>query len=216
MIKKHFILLGIMMALLLMLLAACHYPGGSPWDKNAIGYDWKNNYLCNLFNEKAVNGLGNTARPWAVAGMLVLSVSFALFFAGFSKKIASRGAAKVIRYAGMSAMFFAFLIVTPLHDPMVTLSGTLALISIFYITVFIFKSKLYFFKLLSVICMLVFYCCNYIYYSGTYLHYLPVMQKLMLAVIIIWIVGLQYFTKKEDFQQIKTGQPTRSSEETPR
>jgi hypothetical protein len=97
-------------------------------------------------------------------------------------------------------MVFAFLVATPYHDPMVTAAGTLALISMFYITVFIFKSRLHLFKVLSVICLLVFYCCNYVYYTRSYLDILPVLQKVLFALAITWVLCLQYFTKAADFQ----------------
>ncbi len=187
------------------MIAVNYYPGGSQFDKNSIGFDWGNNYLCNLFNEKAVNGSANASRFWAIAGMFFLCASVAIFFIEFSKKISSASAAGVIKYCGAAAMAFAFLVVTPLHDAMVTLSGTLALLSIFYITVFIFKSRLIFFKILSVICLLLFYSSNYIYYSGSYLEFLPIMQKATLLLILLWALGLHYFTTAVDFQFQKNG-----------
>ncbi|MEO6632121.1 MAG: hypothetical protein ABIN13_10380, partial [Mucilaginibacter sp.] len=143
-------------------------------------------------------------------GMLFLSASFSLFFFGFSNRIPAAGAAKVVKYCGVGAMVFAFLVVTPYHDPMVTIAGTLALISMFYVTVFIFRSRLNLFKILSVVCLLVFYCCNYIYYTRTYLDILPVLQKVLFALAITWVLSLQYFTTAADFQpgkdaSIKTG-----------
>lgn len=200
MLKKHTTLLGIIIAMALLFVATLYYPGGSQRSTTSIGYDWRNNYLCNLFSANAVNGAPNTARPWAVAGMLFLSASFGLFFFGFSSKIPAAGAAKVVRYCGVGAMIFAFLVVTPYHDPMVTVAGTLALISMFYVTVFIFKSRLHLFKVLSVVCLLVFYCCNYIYYTRNYLDILPVMQKVLFALAITWVLSLQYFTTSADFQ----------------
>ena len=148
MVKKYSILPGIIISTTLLVVSTRYYPGGSQYDKNSIGYDWKNNYLSNLFGEKAVNGSDNASRLWAISGMLFLCVSFALFFIEFSKKISSKGAAKIIRYFGVGAMTFAFLAVTPFHDTMITIASTLALISMFYITVFVFKSKLHFFKIL--------------------------------------------------------------------
>jgi len=108
MLRKHSILLGIIISLLLLLVATLYYPGGSQSDKNSIGYDWKNNYLSNLFDARAVNGSENASRLWAIAGMLFLCASFALFFIKFPKKISSKGAAKIIRYCGVSAMIFTF------------------------------------------------------------------------------------------------------------
>jgi len=204
MLKKHPVLIGIIISILFLFTATLYYPGGSQKDRNSIGYDWKNNYISNLFNETAVNGLKSGSRFWAAAGMFFLSFSFALFFIRFSKKIPLKGAARVIKYFGVASMVFAFLTITPYHDEMVTISGTLALVSIFYITVFVFKSKLQIFKILSVICLLVAYSCNYIYYTGRFLALLPVMQKLAVAILIIWMLGLEYFSHKEDFQQKKT------------
>jgi len=200
MLRKYSILLGIILSILLLLVATLYYPGGSQYDKTSIGYDWKNNYLSNQFSEKAVNGFYNAFRFWGISGMLFLCLSFALFFIEFSKKIPSKGSAKIIRYFGVGAMLFAFLTVTPYHDTMITIASTLALISMFYITVYVFKSGLFFFKILSLVCLLVLYCCNYVYYTQNYLEFLPVLQKFSLFTTIIWILFLQYFTTVTDFQ----------------
>jgi hypothetical protein len=132
--------------------------------------------------------------------MLFLCTSFALFFVEFSRKISSRGAAKIIRYCGVGAMIFAFLAVTPYHDAVIRIASTLAPISMFYITVFVFKSRLHLLGILSVVCLLVAYGCNYIYFTRSYVEYLPVFQKIALAITITWILSLQYFTSIADFQ----------------
>jgi hypothetical protein len=200
MLKKYSVLLGIIISMLLLLVATLYYPGGSQYDEHSIGYDWKNNYLSNLFDQRAVNGSASSSRIWAVPGMFFLSVSFASFFIEFSKKISSKGAANVIRYCGVAAMVFAFLAVTPFHDRMITIASTLGLVSMFYITVFVFKSKLHLLKILSVACLLASYACNYIYFTRTYVEFLPVSQKITLAITIVWILSLQYFTAITDFQ----------------
>jgi hypothetical protein len=200
MLKKYSVLLGIIISILLLLLATLNYPGGSQFDKTSIGYDWKNNYISNLFSEKAVNGSDNPSRFWAIGGMLFLSASFAIFFIEFSNKITAKGASRAIKYFGAGGMLFTFLIVTPLHNIMITIASTMFLISIFYITIFVFRSRLHLFKFLCIVCLLVFYCTLYLYGSGNYLEFLPVMQKITLAITIILILGLEYFTKKEDFQ----------------
>lgn len=204
MLKKHAVLSGIIISLLLLVIATWHYPGGSQFDKTSIGYNWRTNYISNLFGEKAVNGADNTARFWAMGGMVFLSVSFALFFAGFSERIPAKRAAKVIKYIGVSGMIFTFLIATPLHDVMVTVASTMFLISLFYITVFVFKSKLHWFKLFCVVGLLIFYGTLYLYGTGSF-KFLPIMQKLNFAVTIVLVLSLQYFAKAEDFQHINPG-----------
>ena len=202
MLKKHLVLLGIIISVVLLVIATLRYPGGSQIDKTAVGYDWKNNYISNLFGERAVNGDANSARFWAVGGMIFLSAGFAVFFIDFSKRIPAKGAANVIKYAGASGMIFTFLIATALHDLMITIASTMFLISMFYITIFVFKSNLHLFKFLCIICMLIFYTTLYLYGTHT-ITILPVMQKITFAITIGLILGLQYFTRKEDFEPAK-------------
>jgi hypothetical protein len=204
MLKKHSILLGIIISLLLLFIATWYYPGGSQVDKNSVGYDWKNNYISNLFGKNAVNGSHNSARFWAIGGMIFFSASFAIFFVEFSKKIPAKGASKIIKYVGAGGMFFTFLIATPLHDIMITIASTMFLIGMFYITVFVLKSRLHLFKWLCIVGLLVFYYTLYLYGSNSF-KYLPIMQKINFATTIALILGLAYFTKKEDFQPIREG-----------
>jgi hypothetical protein len=199
-LRKYSILIGIVISLFLLVVATLHYPGGSQYDQHSVGYDWKNNYLSNLFGDKAVNGADNAARPWAVAGTLFYCFSCSLFFIDFSKKISSKGAANIIRYCGVGSNVFAFLAVTPYHDTMVTVASTLGLISMFYIAVFVFRSRLHLLKALSVVCLLVFYSCNYMYYTRSYVEFLPIVQKLFLVITITWILSLQYLTTITDFR----------------
>ncbi len=211
MLRQYSILLGISISLLLLVIATLHYPGGSQHDPHSIGYDWKNNYLSNLFGEKAINGSDNASRPWAISGTFFYCASCALFFIEFSRKISSRGAAATIKYCGVGSNLFAFLAVTPYHDTMVTIASTLGLASMFYITVFVFKSRLHLLKLVSTVCLLVFYGCNYIYYTRSYVEFLPLLQKLSLVITITWILLLQYFTSAANFQSPATSSPARSS-----
>jgi hypothetical protein len=198
MLRKHALLLGTVAAFALLVIATRHYPGGSQSDSSSVGFSWRDNYVSNLFGPKAVNGVDNAARPWAVAGVFFLSGSFALFFAGFSRRIPSRVAAMVVLGAGVGAMLFALLAVTPLHDPAVIVSSTLFLVSTFYITVFAFKARLRSLAMLSVLCLACFYGCNYLYFTRTQLAWLPVMQKVSLVVGVIWMLSLHYLATASD------------------
>jgi|SRR5277367_3024031 hypothetical protein len=199
MLRKHSILIGIAISLLLLVVAAVHYPGGSQYDRHSVGYDWKNNYLSNLFSERAVNGSENSSRPWAISGMVFLCIGSAWFFVEFSKKISVKGPANIIKFCGAGAMLFAFLAVTPYHDEVITIASTLALVSMFYITVFVFKSRLHLLKVLSVVCLLSLYVCNYVYYTRSHIEFLPILQKIAVLITIGWILSLEYFTTRADF-----------------
>ena len=208
MLKKYSVLLGVIISVFLLFIATMVYPGGSLFDKKAVGFDWSKNFISNLFSAKAVNGQDNPSRFWADAGMIFLSISFALFFIEFSAKIPVKSAAKIVKYFGAGGMLCTFLIVTPLHDLMVTVASTMFLVSMFYITVFILKSRLHLFKFACILCLLIFYYSLYLYGTRSYV-LLPVMQKMTFASTIMLILALEHFTQKKDFEHIKTGKSNR-------
>ncbi len=202
MLKKHAVLAGIIVSMLLLLIATVVYPGGSLVDKNTVGFHWSQNFISNLFAEKAINGAENTARMWADAGMVMLSASFAVFFVRFSKKIPNKGAAKVIKYLGAGNMLFNCLIATPLHDIMVVIASTLLLVSLFYITVFVMQTKLHLLKFACVVCMLLYYITMFLY-GSTFRGPLPIMQKVTFLSSILLVLALEYFTTEADFAHIR-------------
>lgn len=202
MLKKYSVLAGILTAVFLLIIATLIYPGGSQFDKNSVGFSWTNNYISNLFDTKAVNGSDNPAWIWANVAMVFLSAGIALFFINFSKKIPNKSAAVTIKYLGAGSMLFILLTVTPLHGLMVIFASTLFLVNLFYITVFIFRSKLHVFKFLCIACMLIFYYTLFLYGSPNR-EWLPVLQKLTFTSCLLLVLGLEYFTKKEDFEQVK-------------
>ena len=205
MIKKHLTLFGIVIALVFLFISIGLYPGGSQHDEMTVGFDWRHNYLSNLLNPIAVNGADNPARTWAVCGVLFLCASAALVFVRLSAKIPHKSSANIIRYAGVGAMLTALLAATPLHDLAMSISGTLLMLTLFYATVFIFKTKRHWLKALSVAYLVTLYSTAIIYFTQTGLAYLPVVQKLNLFVAIAWLLGLEYVLRSEDFLVLKQG-----------
>jgi hypothetical protein len=124
------------------------------------------------------------------------------FFINMSKKMPVRQAANVLQLIGAASMIFNFLIATPLHDIMVILSSTLSLMGLFYITVFIYKTRLHLLKFCCILCLLTFYYTLYLYGSGDW-GLLAIMQKVSLISAMLLILGLEYFTRPEDFKQSK-------------
>ena len=203
MIKKHLVLICLVISMNLMVMATLVYPGGSLLDKNSTGFQWSTNFISNLFAAKAINGLENTSRIWALIGMVFHSVGYGIFFINMSKKISAKHAATILKLIGAANILFTFLIATPLHDLMVTISSTLFLIGLFYITVFILKTKLHLFKFSCIICLLTFYFTLYLYGSGNW-GLLAIMQKISFISSMLLVLGLEYYTKQDDFKQIKS------------
>ncbi|RZK43089.1 MAG: hypothetical protein EOO90_05310 [Pedobacter sp.] len=199
--KKHLVLICMIVSLILIFIAASLYPGGSLLDKNSIGFGWSKNFVSNLFAAKALNGSENPGRVWAIVGMAFQSVGYGIFFVNISKKIPLKQWAIVLKYIGFANILFIFLIATPLHD-LGTISIVLTLVGLFTITIFILKSKLHLLKFCCIICLLTFYCFFALFGFG-YLSSAIIMQKIYNASSILLVLGLEYFTRDEDFKWSK-------------
>ena len=198
--RRYWLIYGVVISMVLLIIATVIYPGGSHANAAANGFDWENNYLCNLFAPKAINGADNTSRIWAISGWCLLCACYVAVFISFSKKIPAKGASNIIRYCGIGAMVFAFMAVTPYHDIMVTIADTLGLLSAFYIMVFTLRTRLHLLKVLSILVLLLSYAMTYIYYSQQLLEILPTVQKVGIVVDAAWILALEYGSSAEDFQ----------------
>lgn len=199
MIQKHFVISCLALAFVCLSIAAFLYPGGSQANLQSVGFSLADNYLCNLFGAQAMNGTHNPGRLWAFAGMFLMCVGFGAFFYRVSAKIQHRSSALIIRYSGMASMFFAFLVITPYHDLMVTFMVVSGMLAVFYLSVFVFRMRSWFWGILTAACLLLVYFDTFLYYSSLWLEILPGLQKINYVLIIIWVIGIEYFTTKDDF-----------------
>ena len=200
--QKYSVLICIIISVLFLVIATLLYPGGSILDENSEGFDWSKNFFSNLFLAKALNGTENQSRIWALIGMVFNSIGYGLFFIHTSRKIPHKHTELVLISIGVVNMIFTFLIATPLHDIMVTVSSTLTMIGLFYITVFILKTKNHWLTLFCIVSLLIFYSTLYLYGAGNW-GLLAVMQKVTFLCFMLLVLTIEYFTKAEDFQQTK-------------
>ena len=203
MIKKYAVLICLITSVICLVIAAFEYPGGSLPDKNSIGFGWSKNFISNLFEPYAINGAENHGRIWAIIGMAFHSVGYGIFFINMSKKISSGRWANILKYIGIANIIFIFLIATPLHDVGV-ISIILTLIGLFTITAFILKTKLHLLKFCCIVCLLTYYCFFFLFGFG-YMDWSFIMQKVYIVSSMLLVLGLEYFTRYEDFVQIKSG-----------
>lgn len=201
---KNLVLFGLILSICFLFVAGFLYPGGSPKSINSIGYSFTDNYISNLLEYKAVNGMENKARPFGVAGVVLLGLVSGLAFVRLSQKIDLKKYSIVIKYLGILLIILSFLITIPsLHNLMVTLSSISTLLLVFYVTILLVKSKLQLLKLTSIILLGIVYGAAYMYFTKTGLDFLPIVQKIIHILQIIWILGLEYFTIRKDFDHIK-------------
>ena len=204
-LKKNIVMIGLVVSIIMLFIAALLYPGGSPKNINSVGYSFTENYISNLLDYKAVNGAENKARPFGIISVVILGLSSGLAFVRLSQKIERKKYSVVIKYLGLILIILSALITIPsLHNLMVTLSSITTLLLVFYVTILLIKSTLQLLKFTSIILLVVFYSAAYMYFTRTGLGYMPIVQKVIHILQIIWILGLEYFTIKKDFEHIKS------------
>jgi len=184
-------IVGVLLFILLFLYAAQLYPGGSQANLDSVGFDWVNNYWCNLLNEKAINGKINPARPYSISATIILCSSLMAFFIQFANVYASSKQTKsAIKSGGILAMLFAMMIFTKYHDLMTIISSFFGIFALMGIVIEIYKSDLINYKISGLCCLLLLGVNNFIYYTQLGITYLPLIQKISLFIILLWILGL--------------------------
>jgi len=190
--SAHFPLIGILASILLLLLAATYYPGGTAQSPSTVGYNWAQNFISTLFSPTAFNGAANPARRVAIPAWFVLCFSVALIFRNISRKGTSKFQKKAIEIGGVGAAVYAFLVVTPMHNLLVTISllffipAVLAVLHLLYVE---HQMKLLW---AGVICFILLTISAAMYYGNALWSLLPVAQKLTVALYLGWLVALQY------------------------
>ncbi|MBT8185270.1 MAG: hypothetical protein KJN76_10545 [Eudoraea sp.] len=196
--KKHpnpgmflFPLVGIGLFVVLYLLAAMNYPGGSRMFKDHEGFSFWHNYLCDLLDITAVNGEVNTARPYANAAMIVLCISLSwlwYYLPGmFRTKSLNR---KIMRISGLLSLLIIVFLGLGNHDKIVRIAGFFGVIAFISCSIALFKAGQRNLFLFGILCLTVFLINYFIYETGIYLRSLPFIQKVTFLLFISWFIGL--------------------------
>lgn len=188
--------LGILTFGVLYAYSSTLYPGGSQANINSIGFDWVHNYWCDLMNENGMNEKPNPASPVAVAAMMILCISLMSLFIRFAGNFANNPVwKKVIMISGTISMICAIMVFTKYHSIMIALSSFFGLFTLVGIIIEVYSSKLRALKIGGLFCILLLAVNNYIYYSRDWVGILPLLQKITFAIVLLWLIGINYSLK---------------------
>jgi len=189
---------GSFLFIILYVIAALLYPGGSGADKTAIGYSWTNNYWCNLLPEKAINEQINAARPVAITAMFVLCLSLSSFWILFPALTQLKKYHRLlIQVAGTICMLVSFLLLTSIdHDLAVNTSSLFGFIALIGTIVALQQLKwqnLFLFGLFNIQLIAL---NNYLYHTEQ-MTYLPVVQKFSFLSFLVWfcLIDIKLYRK---------------------
>ncbi|MFT4601579.1 MAG: hypothetical protein ACI857_001762 [Arenicella sp.] len=178
------------------------YPGGSQADAKSVGFDWINNYWCNLTSDLAMNGESNPARPYAISALIILCCSFWFFFWRFAQAyLENVFLEKMMKACSVISMLSAILIFTSFHDSMTIVSSAFGLPVLIALAIGVYKKHKPFFKWMAIICIVILGVNNYIYYSKTGIEYLPLLQKVSFFLVLQFIIGLNYEMAKLNYSK---------------
>lgn len=192
MTKRHLPLIGILTSVFLFVLSAAQYPGGTSNSANSVGYDWAHNFISTLFAASALNGAENPARRIAIPAWLIFCVSIGALFEMISRKGSSKFHKKAIEIGGIGSAIYAFLVITPMHDVLVSiallffLTAVLATVHLLYIER---HMRLF---CAGMICLALLLISAAMYYGNVFFGMLPVAQKLTFASCVGWLLALNY------------------------
>jgi len=189
---------GSVLFIILYVVAALLYPGGSGTDKTAIGYSWTNNYWCNLLSEKAINGQTNAARPVGVTAMFILCISLSSFWILFPAIIQLKKYHRLlIQVAGTAGMLTSFLLLTNIdHDLAVNISSAFGLIAMIGTLFALYQLNCKWLFIFGLFNLLLAALNNYLYHSNEMM-YLPVVQKFSFLSFLVWfcLIDLKLYRK---------------------
>ncbi len=187
-------LFGMLLFVILYILAAFKYPGGSWVMPQQNGFSFWNNYLCDLLDQNAINGELNTARYFARTSLTVLCLSLVLLWYYLPSLFKGKNLNKNIMWlSGIAALVATSFLSSGAHDRTVRIAGFFAVIA--FLTCFVELLKARHIKLLvfGIGCLIIFLVNYYIYETGLYIRLLPVIQKITFVCFIIWFIMLDVF-----------------------
>ena len=199
---------GISVFALLYFAATFFYPGGSNADKTTAGFDWFNNYWCDLTGQFAKNGEINSARPIALTAMIILCSTLAMFWFYVPRLFSGNKFYQVIRYAGITSMAIAVFLFTGFHDSVINVAGTLGIAALTGVLIGLYKNNLTKLFGYGVFCLGLMLFNYFIYETGFLIASLPIIQKATFVLFLVWICSINVYlyrtTKNEQLQQIQT------------
>ena len=170
--------IGILIFFILYYYCTLLYPGGSQESIDTIGFDWLHNYWCDLASESTHSQQPNPARPFAIASIIILASSLAVFFYRFPLFIPMSSLwTKTIPLTGLMSMGLSILIFTDFHDIIIVTASFFGLWAVVGIFVGLVSNNMKPQLWSAVFCGILIVINNVLYY-GAYYYWLPLIQKI--------------------------------------
>lgn len=194
----YFPIIGMGTYLIVFIIAAMDYPGGSENEPFAIGYSFFDNFLCDVMNPTTHGGEYNPARSLATISHLILSATMVAFFYLLPEIFSwSNRNTKVIRYMGMLTMTVFIFMYTPFHDQIVTATGVLGTVALVPFFIEMRKYPNGGLKFLAYSCFIMSIIVFFIFETKIGYYYLPFLQKITFVLDAWWVIWVSLIVLKK-------------------
>lgn len=181
-------IIGIILFIIFFVIAANYYPGGSNISKTHAGFDWINNYWCDLLSKTAKNGEQNTGRIFGLTGIILLFSSLAVFWYYLPHFFHERKLnTYIIRYTGSLSMLILIFVFTRFHDTVIGIGSTICAIPMAATLNELKKNKLNALFFFGWFCIFLILLNLFMYVTGWSVSFLPLLQKITLLLFLVWI-----------------------------
>lgn len=172
-------------------IAIMQYGGGSYSSPNQTGFQFFDNYLCDLLDVQSINGLHNTARTYARLALATLCFSLILLWMYLPKLFTvKRKAQKVMSTAGILAMTITLFLASEIHDIILRIAGVFGTIALIITIIELYKDRYTFLFALGITCLILFLTNYFFYETELLLDTLPLIQKITFIFCIFWFMML--------------------------
>lgn len=182
---------GMILFVVFYIIAAWQYPGGSYAFPNKTGFNFKDNYLCDLLDAQTINGLQNTARTYARIALAILCFSLILLWVYLPKLFTVKNKGQIIMsVAGILSMVITLFLASEVHDIIIRIAGVFGTLALILAVFELYKDRYVILFFLGIICLVLFLTNYYIYETGLLLYTLPLIQKITFLFCISWFLLL--------------------------
>lgn len=195
---------GVCIYIILYIVSAQMYPGGSDIHPQREGFDWINNFWCDLTDHITESGAINPAKPIAILAMAILCFSIATLSYFVGKYFIEIPASKLIFYFTAAAMIFANFAYSAFHDYAVYLAGISGIIPLGLTFYGLYKRKMWHLFNIGAFAMFLLILNFFIYKTRIFYTALPLIQKFTFLSFMFWISTLNFkIVKNQKYLNIK-------------
>ena len=136
-------LIGMCLFVILFLVATLQFTTGLETSASGLGFNFKENYLCDLLDNNTLEGTLNPAHITARIALIIICFSLILFWYELPKLFPVKSKTlTIMQTTGILSMVILLFLATGNHDIIIRISGVFGLFAVISILIELYKARL--------------------------------------------------------------------------